>query len=70
MGILDGHVTGSFPPRALRLVAEWRLLHQEELLENWNRAREHKPLITIAPLEQLWSTSLRSERFCPLAPVR
>jgi len=51
MGILDGHVTGSFPPRALRLVAEWRLLHKEELLENWNRAREHRPLITIAPLE-------------------
>ncbi|MGE5731939.1 MAG: DUF4160 domain-containing protein [Gemmatimonas sp.] len=51
MGILDGHVTGSFPPRALRLVAEWRLLHKEELLENWKRAREHRPLMPVAPLE-------------------
>lgn len=51
MGILDGHVTGSFPPRALRLVAEWRLLHREELLENWKRARERRPLMPVAPLE-------------------
>ena len=35
--IRDGVVTGSFPGRALRLVLEWRDLHLEELIANWDR---------------------------------
>jgi hypothetical protein len=51
VGILDGVVTGYFPPPKLRCVQEWRELHCEELLENWQRARRRVPLKPIAPLE-------------------
>lgn len=44
-------VFGESPPRALRLVLEWAELHREELLENWELARQGQPLIRIAPLE-------------------
>src|SRR5215831_6280573 len=36
--------------RALRLVREWAELHSEELLVNWNRARDYEPLVPIEPL--------------------
>ncbi|HWH52438.1 MAG TPA: DUF4160 domain-containing protein [Gemmatimonadaceae bacterium] len=51
VGILDGRVTGQFPPRARALVLEWRAQHEAELLENWNRARGRRPLMPITPLE-------------------
>jgi hypothetical protein len=41
---------GSLPPRGLRLVNEWFVLHQAELQENWNRAEAELPLLSIAPL--------------------
>jgi hypothetical protein len=44
-------IHGEFPPRALRLVLEWATLHKHELLENWESARQGKPLRRIAPLE-------------------
>lgn len=44
-------VRGDFPPRARRLVLEWTALHRQELLENWQRARQRQPLNRIAPLE-------------------
>ena len=44
-------VRGSFPPRALRHVLEWAALHKQELLDNWELARQGKPLNRIAPLE-------------------
>lgn len=44
-------VRGTFPPRARRLVLEWAALHKQELLENWERARQRQPLKRIAPLE-------------------
>lgn len=47
----SGTVRGEFPPRALRLVLEWRQLHKRELLQNWERARQRQPLEPIAPLE-------------------
>lgn len=49
--IADGVVSGRFPRRALKLLLEWYALHQDELLENWNLARERRPLQRIAPLE-------------------
>jgi hypothetical protein len=36
--------------RALRLVLDWTDLHQVELRENWQLARQRKPLKRIDPL--------------------
>jgi hypothetical protein len=47
----SGATHGSFPPRALRLVLDWAALHKAELLENWDLARQGKPLNRIPPLE-------------------
>jgi hypothetical protein len=46
-----GRIHGQFPPRALKLVIEWRDLHRAELLENWALAKAGEPLKSIAPLE-------------------
>ncbi len=43
-------IGGSLPPRVLGLVIEWTALHQQELLDNWNKARLQEPLLQIAPL--------------------
>ncbi len=43
-------IAGSLPRRALALVAEWTLLHQDELTANWERARQHEPIEPIDPL--------------------
>ena len=42
---------GSLSKRSLSLVEEWRKLHIEELMQNWERARQHQSLRYIAPLE-------------------
>ncbi len=42
---------GSLKRRALGLVLDWAELHRDELLTNWELAREGKPLNQIAPLE-------------------
>ncbi len=47
----SGVVHGTFPPRALRLVLEWRDLHKQELFDNWRLARLGQPPSRIAPLE-------------------
>ena len=44
--ILDG----SLPPRALGLVVEWASQHVDELMKNWEEARNNKPLHKINPL--------------------
>jgi hypothetical protein len=51
ISIRDEKVTGEFPNRALRLVMEWSTLHKDELLENWELAKQRKALKRIAPLE-------------------
>jgi hypothetical protein len=43
--------TRRFPDRALRLLSEWRKLHEPELLANWDRMRRKKKPLPIAPLE-------------------
>lgn len=43
-------LVGSLPGRAESLVIEWAKLHQQELLDNWNLAKEGKPFSTIEPL--------------------
>jgi hypothetical protein len=42
---------GSLARRPLSLVNEWRILHVAELLDDWERARQRKPLAYIDPLE-------------------
>ncbi len=49
--IATGVVQGQFPRRALRHVLEWCDLHTEELLADWELARQRRPLRKIAPLE-------------------
>jgi Domain of unknown function (DUF4160) len=41
---------GRLPPRVLGLVLEWAALHQRELLDDWNRAQNHNPVVRIEPL--------------------
>jgi hypothetical protein len=47
LAILEGNLS----PRVLGLVTEWATLHQAELLENWDLARQAQPLEPIEPLE-------------------
>lgn len=42
---------GELSPRALGLIMEWAATHRQELLEDWNLARQQQPLNRIAPLE-------------------
>jgi hypothetical protein len=44
-------MAGRLPARALGLVIEWATLHRQELLDEWQRARAHIPLLPVAPLE-------------------
>ena len=50
--IETGVITGKFPRRALSAVMEWHQLHKDELMTNWEAARNRKPLSKIEPLEQ------------------
>ena len=47
----SGVFHGDFPQRALRHVLEWAAFHKQELLDNWELARQGRPLNRIAPLE-------------------
>ena len=51
VGIRDGAVMGRFPRRAQAHVLEWLALHRDALLEDWELARERRPLKPIPPLE-------------------
>jgi hypothetical protein len=45
-----GVIAGKLPARALGLVTEWALLHQQELKEAWRRAKDLQPAGKIDPL--------------------
>ena len=49
--IETGVVNGRFPRRALSAVLDWYVLHQQELMANWEAAMNRKPLLKIKPLE-------------------
>jgi hypothetical protein len=52
IGIGDLNVIDStMPRRQLRFVIAWAELHQQELRENWHRARAHETLKEIEPLQ-------------------
>jgi uncharacterized protein DUF4160 len=42
---------GELPKTAMRLVEQWRNLHQDELLANWTLAQEPAALLRIEPLQ-------------------
>lgn len=46
-GIIDG---GFLPKRQLKYVLAWCDIHQNELMQNWELARDGKPLNRINPL--------------------
>ena len=49
---LDGAVlAGKLPRRALSMVLEWLAMHRTELVDNWTRAQQRKPLQPIKPLD-------------------
>jgi hypothetical protein len=43
-------IGGELPHRVLGIVTEWTALHQIELMDNWERARQQESLKNIAPL--------------------
>ena len=43
-------ISGTLPPRAMGLVAEWATLHQQELQGLWEKARNHQALNRLEPL--------------------
>ena len=47
----SGKITGTLPPRAMKLVVEWLNLHREELYENWELLRRGGQFKRIKPLE-------------------
>ncbi len=51
LDIENGVVHGDMPRRALNLIFEWLDLYKIELLENWKRIEQRKPLIKIEPLK-------------------
>jgi hypothetical protein len=38
------------PARALAMVLEWTALHQQELLDNWDRLHAGQPPVKVPPL--------------------
>ena len=44
-------LAGKLPPKALGLVIEWAIQHQDELMIDWLLARKNSTLNKIAPLE-------------------
>ena len=47
LSLLEGRLSS----RVFGLVTEWAALHRDELIADWNLAREMQPLNPVAPLE-------------------
>ena len=43
-------ISGSIPPRAMGLVTEWTMIHQDELRDLWSQAVDMQPIGKIEPL--------------------
>ena len=49
--VLSGCVIrGELPARQLKLVLAWNELHRDELMQDWELAKEAKPLNRVEPL--------------------
>lgn len=44
-------IKGALPSRQLKLVLAWTVLHQDELMQNWELAKDGQPLIVIDSLK-------------------
>ena len=44
-------IAGSFPSKQLKLLLAWAILHQDELMDNWNLAANKEDLFAIDPLK-------------------
>ena len=49
--IESGKVSGTMSKRALGLIQEWRELHKDELMQEWDLCEQRKALFPIRPLE-------------------
>lgn len=43
-------IRGAFPARQLKFVLAWAEIHRDELMQDWELAKDNQPLIRIAPL--------------------
>lgn len=43
-------IKGALPSRQLKLVLAWCVIHQDELMQNWELSKDGKPLNRISPL--------------------
>jgi hypothetical protein len=43
-------LAGDLPPRAVSMVVEWAALHQQELVDNWQRLRANQSAQKVTPL--------------------
>ncbi|PWM78764.1 MAG: DUF4160 domain-containing protein [Phascolarctobacterium sp.] len=51
VSILEGVIMrGAIPNRQLKMVLAWAEIHRDELMQNWELAKQHKPLNRINPL--------------------
>ncbi|MBQ6130353.1 DUF4160 domain-containing protein [Candidatus Saccharibacteria bacterium] len=49
---IDGELlAGNLPPKQMKLVQAWLILHEDELYKAWNNAVMKKPFDKIKPLE-------------------
>jgi hypothetical protein len=49
--IQTGKIVGALGAKAVSLIQEWRELHMEELMADWDRAAKKQGLLPISPLE-------------------
>ena len=49
--IRSGKISGSMSNRAIKMIQEWRKLHKDDLLKDWELAEQKKALCAIKPLE-------------------
>ena len=43
-------ISGSFPSRQLKLILAWAVIHHDELMQNWELAKDGQTLNKINPL--------------------
>ena len=43
-------IKGALPSRQLKLILAWCVLHQDELMQNWELSKDGKPMNRINPL--------------------
>ena len=51
VNIQEGYIMrGSLPNRQLRFVLAWNEMHKDELMQNWELAKDQQPLNHVSPL--------------------